>query len=169
MKLKLNQIKPNPDNPRVIKDWQYDKLKQSIQDFPEMLSLRPIVIDENNVILGGNMRFRALQELGYKETEVLKASELTESQKKEFIIKDNLPYGEWDMDTLANNWDVDELAGWGLDVSGFEQPEDLDKPEDVRRYTIVIHTNNYEEAENIRGIIGNVLKEAGYHNEIIIS
>lgn len=112
-KLKLKDIKPNPDNPRVIRDWQFEKLKKSIQEFPQMLEIRPIVVDENNIILGGNQRFRALQELGYKEIPIIRANELTEEQKREFIIKDNLPYGEWDW-TILDDWDVDELTDWGL-------------------------------------------------------
>lgn len=120
MKLKLSDIKPNPDNPRVIKDDKFKKLVKSIQEFPEMLELRPIVIDENNVVLGGNMRLRALQELKHKEVNVIYAKDLTPEQKREFIIKDNVGFGEWDWEQLANEWDAEQLEEWGLDVPIFD-------------------------------------------------
>ena len=112
----INKIKPNPDNPRVIKDEKFKKLVKSIREFPEMLNLRPLVIDENNVVLGGNMRLMACKELGLKEVPTIQASELTEEQKREFIIKDNVGFGEWDWDKLANEWDENQLVDWGLDV-----------------------------------------------------
>jgi len=117
--MKLSQIKPNDKNPRLIKDAKFEKLKQSIKDFPKMMELRPIIIDDANVILGGNMRYRALKALEYKEIPdnwVLKASELTEEQKQRFIISDNVGFGEWDWDILANEWEVSELEEWGLDL-----------------------------------------------------
>lgn len=113
--VKLSEIKLNEDNPRTINHKQMKRLVKSIQDFPEMTQLRPIVIDENNSILGGNMRYRAMQQLGYAETEVVKVSELTDEQKREFIIKDNIPFGDWDWDVLANKFDAEELNDWGLD------------------------------------------------------
>jgi len=117
--MKLKDIRPNPSNPRVIKDHKFEKLKQSIRDFPEMMALRPMVINEDNIVLGGNMRLRALQDLGYKNVPdewVKKAHELTEDQQREFIVKDNAGFGEWDWDLLANEWDSEELGEWGLDV-----------------------------------------------------
>ena len=114
--LPIKKIVSNPNNPRVIKDDKFKKLVQSIKDFPKMLELRPIVIDENNVVLGGNMRLRALQELGIKEVPVLYANDLTEEQKQEFIIKDNVGFGEWNWEQLANEWDAEQLAEWGLDL-----------------------------------------------------
>lgn len=114
--LPMSDIKLNNSNPRIIKDRQMKRLIKSIQDFPEMTELRPIVVDENNVILGGNMRYRAMQSLGYAETEVVKVSGLTDEQKREFIIKDNVPFGEWDWDELANSWDAEKLNDWGLDA-----------------------------------------------------
>lgn len=118
--MKLSQIKSNPNNPRVIRDASFEKLKQSILDFPKMMALRPMVVDSDGIVLGGNMRLKALQELGYKEVPdewVKQASELTEEEKKRFIIADNVGYGEWDMDVLTNEWDVDELQKWGLELS----------------------------------------------------
>jgi len=126
--VKLSAIKPNPSNPRLIKDEKFEKLKQSIKDFPQMMELRPMVVDETMTLLGGNMRFKALQDLGYKEIPdnwIKKASELTEEQKKEFIIKDNVGFGEWEWDQLANEWDMEQLAEWGLDIPNFlEMPSD---------------------------------------------
>jgi DNA modification methylase len=112
----ISAIKPNTNNPRTIKDAKFKQLVQSIKDFPEMLKLRPIVVDEEMVILGGNMRFAACKAAGLTEIYVIKANELTEDQKREFIIKDNVGFGEWDWDVLANEWDTDELEQWGLDL-----------------------------------------------------
>jgi hypothetical protein len=117
--MNINEIKPNPNNPRIIKDDKFKKLVKSIQDFPQMLELRPIVIDENNIVLGGNMRLKACIEAGLKDVPVKQAKELTEEQKKEFIVKDNVGYGEWDWDDLANNWDEQLLTEWGLDIPNF--------------------------------------------------
>lgn len=117
--MKITSIKGNTKNPRLIKDDKFKKLCASIEQFPKMMELRPIIIDENNVILGGNMRFNALKHLGYKELPaewVKQASELTEEQKQEFIVKDNVGFGEWDWDLLANEWDVDKLQEWGLEL-----------------------------------------------------
>jgi len=107
-------------NPRIIKDDKFKKLVKSIQDFPQMLELRPIVIDENNIVLGGNMRLKACIEAGLTDVPVKQAKELTEEQKKEFIVKDNVGYGEWDWDDLANNWDEQLLGEWGLDIPNFD-------------------------------------------------
>jgi len=125
--MKLKDIKPNPHNPRVLRDDKFAKLKQSISEFPKMLSLRPMVIDENNMILGGNMRLRALQDLGYTEIDdawVKRSSDLTEEEKQRFIIADNIAFGEWDWDTLANDWDAEQLSDWGLEV--WKQETDVD-------------------------------------------
>jgi ParB-like chromosome segregation protein Spo0J len=116
----ITEIKPNPNNPRIIKDNKFKQLVKSIQDFPQMLELRPIVIDENNIVLGGNMRLKACQEAGLTDVPVVLAKDLTEEQKKEFIVKDNVGYGEWDWDDLANNWDVEQLTEWGLDIPNFD-------------------------------------------------
>jgi ParB-like chromosome segregation protein Spo0J len=127
--MKLKDIKPNPNNPRVLRDDKFQKLKQSIQEFPKMLSLRPMVIDENNVVLGGNMRLRALQELGFTDVEdawVKRSSDLTEEEKKRFIIADNVAFGEWDWDTLANDWEVVDLEAWGLEIPQFDEGNDED-------------------------------------------
>tara|TARA_B100001057_G_scaffold20991_2_gene19430 strand:- start:594 stop:1190 length:597 start_codon:yes stop_codon:yes gene_type:complete len=116
MKVKITEIKTNPDNPRLIKDNKFKKLVQSIKEFPEMLEKRPIVVDENMMILGGNMRFKASQELGLKELYVIIAEGWSDEQKKEFVIKDNSNFGEWDWDILANEWDNKKLIDWGIDL-----------------------------------------------------
>ena len=118
-KVKINTIKTNPKNPRLIKDDKFKKLVKSIQEFPQMLELRPIVVDENNIILGGNMRYKACIEAGLKEVYILKAEDLTEEQKDEFIVKDNVGFGEWDWDILANEWDAEKLDEWGLNVPNY--------------------------------------------------
>src|SRR4030067_2368719 len=104
--MKLSEIKPNPKNPRLIKDEAFAKLKQSIKDFPEMLDLRPIVVNEDMMILGGNMRYRALVDLGITEAPVTIAKGLSKEKQDEFIAKDNTAGGEWDWSLLANEWDM---------------------------------------------------------------
>lgn len=119
-KINIDEIKPNKNNPRIIKDDKYKKLVKSIKDFPEMLEIRPIVVDDDMIVLGGNMRLKACKEAGLKEIPIIKASDLTESQKKEFILKDNQSFGEWD-NNLLSSWDKNLL----LD-SGFEDWELID-------------------------------------------
>ena len=114
--VKISKIKPNKDNPRLIKGDKFKKLVKSIKEFPEMLKLRPIVVDEDMIVLGGNMRLKASKEAGLKEVWIEIAEGLTEDQKKEFIVKDNVGFGEWEWDMLANEWDSVQLAEWGLDV-----------------------------------------------------
>jgi hypothetical protein len=127
IKLPINQVKANPNNPRIIKDDKFKKLVQSIKEFPEMLELRPIVVNEDMVVLGGNMRLKACKEAGLDKVPVIKASNLTEEQQKEFIIKDNVGFGEWDWNDLANNWETEKLQEWGLDIPGFAIPPSEDE------------------------------------------
>ena len=120
--MKISSIHPNPQNPRIIKDDRFKKLVKSIQEFPKMMELRPIIVDNDGMILGGNMRFKALQELKYKDIPdewVKRAETLTDEEKQRFIIEDNIPFGEWDWDTLANEWDQEQLQEWGLEISDF--------------------------------------------------
>jgi DNA modification methylase len=117
--IKISQVKSNPNNPRLIKNDKFKKLVKSVQDFPEMLELRPIVVDENMIVLGGNMRLKACIEAGLKEVWI-EVANLTEQQKKEFTIKDNVGFGEWEWDMLANEWEQTELEDWGLDGFPFE-------------------------------------------------
>jgi DNA modification methylase len=129
-KVKISEVKTNPKNPRLIKDDKFKKLVKSIQEFPEMLELRPIVVDENNIVLGGNMRLKACKEAGLKEVFIVKADNLTEQQKDEFIVKDNVGFGEWDWDSLANEWDTEKLDEWGLDLPIDLSVEELEAEED---------------------------------------
>ncbi len=129
-KLKISEIKLNPNNPRLIKDDKFEKLVKSIKEFPEMLDIRPIVVNADMVILGGNMRFKACKEAGLKEIPVIVADNLTEEQQREFLIKDNTSGGEWDFEMLANEWDVEQLEEWGLDIPAFETDEVLEAEED---------------------------------------
>jgi len=140
VKIKIGSVKNNPSNPRIIKDYKFDKLVKSIIEFPEMLKLRPIVVDENNVILGGNMRYKAAVKAGLTEIYAIQADELSDKQKKEFIIKDNSNFGEWDWDLLANEWDTAELKEWGLDVW---------QPEESVDYSILDEIDLDNEIENM--------------------
>ena len=115
-KVKLSEVKSNPNNPRLIKDEKFSKLVKSIKEFPKMLEIRPIVVNDEMVVLGGNMRLKACKEAGLKEIPIIKASDLTEEQQREFIIKDNVGFGEWDWELIANEWDSEHLEEWGLDV-----------------------------------------------------
>jgi len=135
--MKLSNIKPNPNNPRLIKDDKFNKLVQSIKDFPEMMEKRPIVcvtdVDGKIYPLGGNMRYKALKEIGYKDIPdswVTMADDWTEEKRREFVIKDNVGFGEWDWEQLGNEWDSEELEAWGLDVPDFTSDEVLEAVED---------------------------------------
>ena len=121
---KISAIKRNPNNPRILKDDKFAKLTQSIKDFPQMLDIRPIVVNDDMIVLGGNMRLKACKEAGLSEVPVIKVDDLTEEQQREFIIKDNVGFGEWDWDLLANEWDTDLLEDWGLELDF--NPEDDD-------------------------------------------
>lgn len=122
--VKISEVKSNPNNPRVIKDDKFKKLVASIQELPQMLQLRPIVVNEDMIVLGGNMRLKACKEAGLKEVPIIKATDLSEEQQRAFIIKDNVGFGEWDWDALANEWDAELLTEWGLDV--WKAPAEVD-------------------------------------------
>jgi len=134
----ISSIKANPNNPRLIKDDKFHKLVKSIQEFPEMLNLRPIVVNADSIVLGGNMRLKACKEAGLKQVPVIFAEDLTEEQQKQFIIKDNVGFGEWDWEDLANNWNAEELSEWGLDIPDFKvqeveaQEDDYEIPEELK-------------------------------------
>src|SRR3990172_4811484 len=133
--IEISEIKFNPENPRVITDDKFRKLVQSIKDFPQMLFIRPIVVNGDMMVLGGNMRLKACQEAGLVKVPIIKADELTEEQQKEFIAKDNIGYGDWDWDKLANGFDVEKLEAWGLDIPGFmdggSQEDDYEQPAEI--------------------------------------
>lgn len=115
-KVKISEVFLNPENPRLIKDDKFKKLVKSVKDFPEMLDIRPIVVNKDMIILGGNMRFKACKEAGLKEIPIIVAKDLTQEQQREFLIKDNVSGGEWDWNILAEEWDAEKLDSWGLDM-----------------------------------------------------
>lgn len=176
-KIKLSSIKPNPNNPRLIKDERFKKLVQSIEEFPKMFKMRPIVIDENRVILGGNMRYKALLHLKFKEVpnEWIKLeSDLTDEEKKEFIIKDNVGYGEHDFDMLANEWDTDDLEAWGVELPINTQIDQLDEGEEIeipqsvqleppREYILIMADPNSVEWEEMKQDLKlQIVRKGGY-------
>ena len=133
----IHEIKANPNNPRLIKDEKFAKLVKSIKEFPEMLELRPIVVNDDMIVLGGNMRLKACKEAGLIQIPVIKASSLTEEQQKEFIIKDNVGFGEWDWEMIANEWDSEQVTEWGLDIPDFKieaeaQEDDYEIPDEIQ-------------------------------------
>ena len=168
--VKISEVKPNPKNPRIIKDGKFQKLVKSIQEFPDMLNKRPLIVftdvDNKYVVLGGNMRLKALNELKFKEIPVIIADEWTEEQKAEFLIKDNVGFGEWDWDSLANEWDAEKLEDWGLDV-----PIILDEDNELKDlsstidniYRIEIVCKDEEHQENSY----NKLIEEGYECRLL--
>ena len=128
---KISDVKVNPNNPRLIKDDKFAKLVQSIKDLPQMLAIRPIVVNADMIVLGGNMRLKACKEAGLKEVPIIIADNLTEEQQREFLIKDNVSGGEWDWQMLANDWDTEQLNDWGLDVPIFETQDYSNKNEEI--------------------------------------
>jgi hypothetical protein len=121
--IQLKDIKRNPNNPRKINEDKFAKLLNSIKEFPKMMALRPIIVNDDNIVLGGNMRLEALKELGYKEVPeewIKKASDLTDEEVRRFIIQDNVGYGEWDWELLNVEWNTEQLSDWGLDVFKYE-------------------------------------------------
>ena len=161
--VKLSDVKSNPNNPRLIKNDKFEKLVQSLKDFPEMAKVRPIVVNQDFVVLGGNMRLKAMKEAGWKEVPI-EVVDWSEQQQKEFIIKDNVGFGEWEWDILANEWEADDLEKWGLDVPVFEESEqeDLsDKITDTYRIEIVC------ESEEMQQQAYNDLIEQGYECRLL--
>ena len=170
-KVKISEVKNNAQNPRLIKDDKFKKLVKSIQDFPQMLELRPIVVDENNIVLGGNMRLKACKEAGLKEVYIVKAENLTEEQKQEFIVKDNVGFGEWDWDMLANEWDVDKLDEWGLSLPVYNDVnldeffnEDNGSEDQEQKFKIVLE---YTE-EDYNDVIELFKKHSGSKEKIVL-
>lgn len=172
--VKISLVKLNPNNPRIIKDEKFQKLVQSIKDFPKMLELRPIVVNDDMVVLGGNMRLRACKEAGLKEVPIIRASDLSDDEQKQFIIKDNNGFGEWDWDILANEWDADELNEWGLDLpGGFNGDEDKSKDEGIeeeKEYfaVVIVAYENVNDLDKITALyeLDNVDMSTKVKNEI---
>lgn len=147
--LPVSKIKNNPNNPRVIKDDKFRKLVKSIKEFPEMMEIRPIVVNDELIALGGNMRLKACKEAGLTEVPVIKAKNLTEGQQREFIIKDNVGFGEWDWDEIANKWDNEELIDWGLDLPGFDVDQSTKEEGcDMNNITFKLSTEQLPTVEN---------------------
>ena len=139
----IRQVRSNPDNPRFIKGDKFEKLVKSIREFPQMLELRPIVVNKDMIVLGGNMRLKACEEAGIDQVPIIFADNLTEEQQKEFIIKDNSSFGEWDWDLLANEWDIDMLNDWGIDVPNFDVKNSIDEtPEKEDKLMINVRCEN---------------------------
>jgi hypothetical protein len=171
--VKISTVKSNPNNPRVIKDDKFDKLVQSIKDFPQMLEIRPIVVNDDMIVLGGNMRLKACKEAGLKEVPIIKASDLTEEQQREFIIKDNVGFGEWDWEQLKE-WDGEELENWGLDapvdekIDKIEDGETLEFEQSVqltppKEYILIMAEPNSEEWEEIKEVLKlKMVRRGGY-------
>jgi len=154
--IKISKIKANPDNPRLIKDIKFKKLVNSIKEFPKMLELRPIVVNDDMIVLGGNMRLKACKEAGLKEVYVVKASELSAREQREFTIKDNVGFGEWDWDIIANEWNTVELENWGMDswqnIDDLETSDEFNLPngdkEPIQQQTYVLADKQAEEVKN---------------------
>lgn len=164
---KIQNVKLNPNNPRIIKDDKFKKLVQSIKDFPEMLNIRPIVVNADMVILGGNMRYKACKEAGLKEVPVI-ITDLSEEKQREFLIKDNTSGGEWDWEVLANEWDNEELESWGLDLVGFDANaedfgEDFSLADgDKAPFQQMTFTLADEQAEQIKNAIADIKSTEEY-------
>ena len=164
--VKISEVKVNPNNPRLIKDDKFKKLVQSVKDFPEMLNIRPIVVNKDMIILGGNMRFKACKEAGLKEVPII-ITDLTEEQQKEFLIKDNVSGGEWDWDILANEWNAEDLKDWGLDIPVYfdsdELGTDFSLPDgDKAPFQQMTFTLADEQAEQIKNAIEDIKKTEEY-------
>jgi hypothetical protein len=166
--VKISKVKANPNNPRLIKDDKFKKLVQSIRDFPKMLEIRPIVVNDDMVVLGGNMRLKACKEAGLTEIPIIKASDLTDAEQREFIIKDNVGFGEWEWEMIAMDWDLDELNEWGLDTPGFDVDsdgygEDFSLPEgDKAPYQQMTFTLADEQAEHLKQALADIKQTEEY-------
>jgi hypothetical protein len=165
--VKIHKVKGNPNNPRIIKNDKFKKLVKSIQEFPEMLKLRPIVVDEDMMVLGGNMRLKASKDAGLKEVWIDIAEGLTEEQKKEFVVKDNVNFGEWEWDMLANEWDSVQLAEWGLDV--WQNEDDIETSDafslpdgDKGNLEQITYTLSSEQSNIIKEAIQDIKKTEEY-------
>ena len=153
-RVNIQEVRLNEENPRYIKDHKFEKLVKSIKEFPQMLDLRPIVVNQDMIVLGGNMRLRACREAGLTEVPIIYADNLTEEQQKEFVIKDNSSFGEWDWDILANEWDTEQLIDWGMDI-----PDDWAVDE-----VLEAEEDNYEAGDDIETdiVLGDLI-EIGEH------
>ena len=160
--VKISEVKLNPNNPRLIKDDKFLKLVQSIKDFPEMLNIRPIVVNKDMIILGGNMRYKACKEAGLKEIPIIIA-DLTEDQQREFLIKDNVSGGEWDWEVLSNEWNSEELESWGLDIPELKAIDESEEGDEIKipkslqvipkkEYILIMADEDSEEWQELQSI-----------------
>lgn len=173
-KVNISAIKPNEENPRFITDSKFKKLVKSIKEFPEMLEARPLVVDENMIVLGGNMRLKALKSAGVFEVPIKQVFGWSQEKKKEFIIKDNIGYGEWDWDLVANGWEFEKLKEWGLDipiedeVEDLEEDEELELPQSVqleppKEYILIMAEANSVEWEDLKETLKlQMVRRGGY-------
>jgi len=162
----ISKVIPNSDNPRYIKEDKFKKLVQSLKDFPEMANARPIVVNKDMVALGGNMRLKAMQEAGWSEVPV-KVVDWTEEKQREFIIKDNVGFGDWDWDELANTWNSVELEEWGMD--SWQNMDDIDTTDeftlpsgDKEPFQQITFTLADEQAEQIKNAIADIKQTEEY-------
>lgn len=171
-RMPIGKIKLNPDNPRVIKDEKFQKLVASIRDFPAMLEIRPIVVNADHIVLGGNMRLKACQAAGLKDVPVVLASDLTPEQQREFTIKDNVGFGEWDWDALANTWDAEKLERWGMDIpeqiDDAEEGDEIEFPQSVQlaptqEYIVLVAEPNSLEWDELKAAFAlGMVRRGGY-------
>jgi len=176
--IKISGVKSNPNNPRIIKDDNFKKLVNSIKEFPKMLNIRPIVVNDDMIVLGGNMRLKACKEAGLKEVPIIRAGDLTEDEQRQFIIKDNVSGGEWDWDMLVNDWDTEKLEEWGLDTwpeplnegisEPYSPPDDPFSDEGVgykEQYGVIVKCTSEREQEQIF----KRLSEEGFECKIVVT
>lgn len=163
----IKKLKPNPNNPRIIKDEKFKKLVQSLKELPEMAKVRPIVVNQDMIVLGGNMRLKAMQEAGWKKAPV-EVVDWEEEKQRQFIIKDNVGFGDWDWEQLANQWDSEQLSEWGLDLPGFDLDsdklgEDFTLPDgDKAPFQQMTFTLADEQAEQIKNAIAEIKQTEEY-------
>ncbi len=166
----IKTVKPNKDNPRVIKDDKFEKLVNSIKEFPQMLEIRPIVVNNDMVVLGGNMRLKACKEAGLKKVHIIKAEDLTEEQQKEFIIKDNVGFGEWEWEQLkGEDWETDKLNDWGLDLPDFEEEEieDINEVLEINEnVNFTVKCDNLEQLEELQSKLNISAQKINYKDFI---
>jgi hypothetical protein len=172
--VKISAVKSNPNNPRICKDDKFKKLVTSIKEFPQMLDIRPIVVNDEMIVLGGNMRLKACIEAGLKEVSIIKASELTPEQQNEFIIKDNVGFGEWNWDDLANGWDSEQLTEWGLDIPIDQEIDDIQDGEEIefeqslqieppKEYILIMAEPNSVDWEDLKEVLKlKMVRRGGY-------
>jgi hypothetical protein len=153
-KVPISQVRIDPNNPRSLNKEKYKKLKSSVKEFPEMLEVRPLVVADG-VVVGGNMRLLAMKDLGYREVSVIDVTEWTQEKRDEFMIKDNLSFGDWDYDLLANEWNIDDLTDWGMDLWDTEPEEEKEQDALLKGIKIEFVEDDYDTANELIGALKN--------------